>query len=107
MGTSSLDILRPTVRGEMAVILKGNSQGALSVSTSAAQTSAFAVAGYYDLWSDVDTYIKIDTTANTVTTGTGYLLYANTLLANVAIQVGDKLGAIAGGAGTLRYHKVS
>lgn len=107
MGTSSLDILRPTVRGEMAVILKGNSQGALSVSTSAAQTSAFSVAGYYDFWSDVDVYIKINTTANDVTSGTGYLLYANTLLANVAIQVGDKIGAIAGGAGTLRYHKVS
>ena len=107
MGSFSTDILRPVVRGEMGVILKGNAQGSLSVSSSAAQTPAFSKAGYYDLWSDVDTYIKINTTANDVTTSTGYLLFANTLLANVAIQVGDKIGGITSGSGTLRYHKVS
>ena len=93
--------------GEMVVALQGNQQGSLSISGSAAQTSAFTQEGYYDIWTDVDTYIKIAPVADDVTTGTGYLIFANTMIPNVAIFVGDKIGAIAGGSGTLRYHKVS
>ena len=98
---------RMPTRGDMGMVLQGNSQGALSVSGSAAQTSAFTEDGYYDLWSDVDTWIKIAPTASDVTSGNGYLIRANTTYPNFMVLVGDKIGAIAGGAGTLRFHKVS
>jgi len=92
-----------------ATTIKGNSQGALSVSGTGAQTSPFAAGadGVYDLWCDVDVWIKVSqATASDVTSGTGYLIRANTTIP-VKFDDGDKLGAIAGGAGTLRYHKVS
>ena len=98
---------RMPTRGDMGMVLQGNSQGTLSVSGSAAQTSAFTEAGYFDIWSDVDTYIKIAPTATGVTTGNGYPVFANTIVPNVMILVGDRIGGIAGGAGTLRFHKVS
>jgi hypothetical protein len=90
----------------MGVVLKGNSQGQLSVSGTAAQTSAFTVPGMYDVWCDVDVYLKIDTTANDVTTSSGYLLRANNTVP-FKIDDGDKLGAITASSGTLRFHKVS
>jgi hypothetical protein len=90
----------------MGVVLKGNSQGQLSVSGTAAQTSAFTVAGMYDVWCDVDVYLKVATTANDVTTSTGYLLRVNTTVP-FKIDDGDKLGAISASSGTLRFHKVS
>jgi hypothetical protein len=86
--------------------LSGNSQGALSVSAAADHTAAFETSGLYDVWCDVDVYLKVATTANDVTTSTGYLVRANTTIP-IVIGAGDKLGAIAGGAGTLSYHKVS
>lgn len=86
--------------------LKGNTQGQLSVSAAADHTAAFETSGLYDVWCDVDVYLKVATTANDVTTSTGYLVRANTTIP-IVIGAGDKLGAIAGGAGTLRYHKVS
>lgn len=92
-----------------ATNLKGNSQGQLSVSGTGAQTSAFAEGtdGVYDLWCDVDVWVKVSAgTASDVTSGTGYSIPANTKVP-VKIDDGDKIGAIAGGAGTLRYHKVS
>lgn len=90
----------------IGVKLKGNSQGSLSVSGTAAQTSAFVGNGLYDIWCDVDVYLKSATTSSDVTTSTGYLLRANTTVPFV-IGDGDTLGAIAGSSGTLRYHKVS
>ena len=98
---------RMPTRGDMGMVLQGNSQGTLSISGTAAQTSAFVEDGYYDIWSDVDAYIKIAPTANDVTTGSGYPVFANTIVPNVMVLVGDKIGAIAGSAGTLRFHKVS
>ena len=98
---------RMPTHGDMGMVLQGNSQGALSISGSAAETSAFTEAGYFDLWSDVDTWIKIAPVASDVTSGNGYLIRANTTYPNIMVLVGDKIGAIAGGAGTLRYHKVS
>lgn len=92
------------------VVLAGNSQGTLSVSGTAAHTSALTP-GRYDLWCPVDVYIKIAATANDVTTSTGYLLRANNTLANVIIPntpSGMRLGGItAGSASTLSYHKVN
>lgn len=98
---------RMPTTGDMGMVLSGNSQGTLAVSAVAAQTSAIANEGYYDIWSDVDTYVKIGETANDVTTSTGYLLRADTTIPNVVIKRMDKIGAISSGSGTLRYHKVS
>jgi len=87
--------------------LSGNSQGALSVSAAAAETSAFTLRGLYDMWCDVDVYLKVGSgTVTDVTSENGYLLRANTTVPFI-IDENDKIGAIAGGAGTLRYHKVS
>lgn len=97
---------QPTV-GDMGMILAGNSQAQLSVSAAAAETSVFVSEGYFDIWCDVDVYIKVGETGTDVTTSNGYLLRANTTLANVVVKQGQKIGAIAGGAGTLRYHQVS
>jgi hypothetical protein len=87
--------------------LKGNSQGALSVSAAAAETSAFTLRGLYDMWCDVDVYLKVGSgTVTDVTSGNGYLLRANTTVPFI-IDENDKIGAITSGDGTLRYHKVS
>lgn len=87
--------------------LTGNSQGALSVSTSPAETSAFTSGGLYDMWCDVDVYLKVGSgTVNDVTSVNGYLLRADTTIPFI-IDENDKVGAIAGAPGTLRYHKVS
>lgn len=85
---------RQPTNGDMGMILEGNSQGQLSVSGTAAQTSAFTDGGYYDLLCDVDSYIKVGETANDVTVSTGYPLLANNVLSNVFIRSGNKLGAI-------------
>jgi hypothetical protein len=76
----------------------------VSISTVAAQSAALAE-GIYHITSTVDCFIKIATTANDVTTSTGYLLLAyNT----VAFRVPDqyKVGVIAATTGTLYIHKV-
>jgi len=90
----------------LGVNLKGNSQGSLSVSGSAAQTSAIAVSGMYDVWCDIDVYLKVGPVANDVTTSSGYLLRANTTIP-IKLDDGDRIGGISGGSGTLRFHKVS
>lgn len=77
----------------------------VSISTSAAQSAALAE-GVYHITATVDSYIKIATTANDVTTSTGYLLLAyNT----VAFEVPNnyKVGVISAGTGTLTIHKAS
>lgn len=98
---------RMPTRGDMGMVLQGNSQSSFSISAVAAESSAFVEEGYYDIWSDVDAHIKIAPVASDVTTSKGYLVRANTTVPNVMILKGDKIGAISGVNGTLRYHKVS
>ena len=98
---------RQPTNGDMGMILEGNSQGQLSVSGTAAQTSAFTDGGYYDLWCDVDVYIKVGETANDVTTSSGYLVRSGATVPNVLIKKNNKLGGISTSSGTLRFHKVS
>jgi len=87
------------------VDLEGYAQATLSSATSAAQTAAL-IEGVYDVWCDQDTYIKIGTTANDVTSGTGYLLRQNNTI-TALIRQNSKLGAIMSTAtGTVVYHKV-
>lgn len=89
-----------------SISLSGNSQGSVSTSTTAAQSSALT-GGVYDVWSSVDTYIKVNATANDVTTSTGYLLRANNTVP-VIVPDQEKLGGIlSSGTGTLYYHRVN
>lgn len=101
-----MDKYRMLLNGDSGIILQGNAQANLSVSTSAAQTELFTVAGYYDLWADVDVWVKIGDPANDVTTSTGYLVRRDKTVANFRINRNERLGAIASGTGTLRYMKV-
>lgn len=88
-----------------AISLSGNAQGSVSLSTTAAQSAALT-GGVYDVWSDVDCYIKVAATANDVTTSTGYLLRANNTIP-IIVPDQEKLGGIvASGTGTLSYHLV-
>lgn len=90
-----------------AIYLEGNAQGSVAMSTTGAQSAAPVDNGFYDVWSTVDCYIKVATTADDVTTATGYLLRANNTV-TVFLKAGRKLGAIvASGTGTLYYHKVA
>lgn len=91
---------------ENAVNIQGSSQGSLAVSTSAAQTTYKLERGTYDVWCDVDVYIKVNRTSSVnVTTSTGYVIFAGNV---VPVKFVDDayLGAIAGASGTLRYHRV-
>lgn len=88
-----------------AVSLSGYAQGTVSLSAVAAQSAALS-GGIYDVWSDVDCYIKVATTANNVTTSTGYLLRANNTIPLI-IPDQEKIGGIvASGTGALSYHRV-
>lgn len=92
----------------VAIVLSGNAQGtSLAVSNIGAQTAALD-GGLYDIWCDVDVFLKVATTASDVTTSTGYLLRANNTVPLLIPQDLEKIGAITSAAtGTLRYHKVS
>ncbi len=87
------------------IALSGNAKATVSLSTTAAQSAALT-GGIYDVWSDVDCYIKINATANDVTTSTGYLLRANNTVP-IIVPDQEKIGGIlASGTGTLSYHRV-
>ena len=85
--------------------IEGFAKGTVSSATTAAQSAALTE-GVYDIWCDQDTYIKVNTTANDVTTTTGYLLRANNTITGV-VRDARKIGCIMSTAtGTLSYHKV-
>lgn len=99
----------PLLLGEDArvvdcVDLEGRAQiTSVAVSAVAAQSAALPE-GVYDVWCDVDVFLKVDPVANNVTTATGYLLRANNTMA-VLVRGNSKIGAItASGSGTLRAH---
>lgn len=88
-----------------AVALSGFSQTTVSLSTSAAQSAALT-AGIYDVWCDVDCYIKVAATANDVTTSTGYLLRAGNTIPLIIPDQQKIGGIVSSGTGTLTYHRV-
>lgn len=106
MGSLSKYANRSVHMAATAIILTGNARGTdlTTAVTPAAQTGALD-GGLYDIWCDVDVYIKVATTANDVTTSTGYLLRANNTIPLV-VGDGEKIGAI-GAVGTLKLHKVN
>lgn len=78
----------------------------IALSTTAAQSAALDE-GIYDVWSTVDTFIRVNPTANDVTAATGYLLRANVTVP-LYVRSGSKIGGIlSSGTGTLSYHRVS
>lgn len=88
-----------------AVVLYGRQQQKFSVSGVAAQ-SAVLPAGVYDVWCDVNCWVAVGPTASTgLTSDTGYVIFAGNVV-SVDVRNGDKIGAIAGSAGTLRFHQV-
>lgn len=88
-----------------AVDIYGYARVDVSTSTTAAQSAALEE-GIYDIWAGVDTYIKVHTTANDVTTSNGYLLRANNTMP-IYVRGNHKIGGIlASGTGTLSYHRV-
>lgn len=94
-----------------SVRIQGSSRTDLAISTSAAQT-AVLTEGIYDLWSDVDCWIKVASTASDVTVAAGanagYKLLANNCVSFDLRHTGGsiKIGAVAGATGTLSIHKV-
>lgn len=87
-----------------AISIEGSPSQSFAVSAAAAQ-SAPLPGGVYDVYCDVDVFIKVDEVANDVTTATGYKIFAGNV---VPVNVGDSrcIGAIAGGAGTIKFQKV-
>jgi hypothetical protein len=87
------------------VYLAGNAQIPLSISASAAQTAALSE-GLYDVWTTTDCCVKVATTANDVTTSTGYIIYAGAII-TLVVPDQYKIGAITSSAsGTFSAHKV-
>jgi hypothetical protein len=86
-----------------SIDIEGYAAVTLAVSAAAAQT-ALLEEGVYDVWCTVDVFIKVAATANDVTAANGYLIRQNNTVA-VYVRDQSRIGAIAGGAGTLSYHK--
>ena len=81
----------------------------LSISAVAAQTAALGATypqgGAYDILATTDCFIKVATTANDVTTTTGYPLLSGNVV-TVFVPSGYKIGAItSAAAGTLYVHR--
>lgn len=88
--------------------IAGSVQQSVNVSTSAASIGALDP-GIYDVWSDVNVYLRCagsKTDAETVTANNGYIVYAAKVVSIKVTLAGSYLGAIAGGAGKLSIHKV-
>lgn len=87
------------------LVLYGRSASTLAISAVAAQTEPLE-AGIYDVWATVETFISVGRNASSgLTAANGYIVRANST-ARVMLTTGDRIGAIAGGAGTLSYHQV-
>lgn len=83
--------------------LWNNEQAQVSISGTADQTPELPE-GIYDVWTDVDCYIKVDEDASGVTTSNGYLLRADNTIP-IYVRSGHKIGVI-GTSGTLSYHRI-
>lgn len=91
-----------------AARINGHSRVDVAISAVATQTGVLTE-GIYDVWADVDCWLKMAITANDVTSAaganTGYMLKANNAV-TFDIHGGDRIGVVAGGSGTLSYHRV-
>lgn len=89
---------------ENAINIEGSPSGNFTVSAAAAQ-SAPLPGGIYDVYCDVDVFIMVDEIVNTVTTATGYKIFAGNVVP-VKVADGRCIGAVAASAGTIRFQKV-
>jgi hypothetical protein len=88
-----------------AIYLENQVQQSFSISTVAAQSNPLEQ-GYYDVWSTLDCYLRVDETATGVTTSNGYILYGGNVI-TLFIDDMRSIGAItASGVGVLSFHKV-
>lgn len=91
---------------ENSVTLEGQRQINFAVSNVAAQSVPLDP-GIYDVWCDTDVIVKVGQTADDVTTDNGYLIKLGTTIPVRVIGMNNRIGAIAVGTGTIRFHKVS
>lgn len=103
------------MQSQLAVVIEGHKQNQLAVSAAAAVTPVL-VDGVYDCWCDVDVFIRVANTdasvispnrAQDVTTATGFKIVAGNVVSVRVAGNGRCIGAIAGGAGTLSYHRTA
>ncbi len=95
------------------VNIQGFRGATLAVSVVGATTGALE-GGTYDVSCDVDVFIRVAGASATdspdraqdVTTANGYKIAAGNTVA-VLVPLNSSIGAIAGGAGTLCYHRVN
>lgn len=95
---------------ENNVNIEGRRAVSLSVSGTAAATTNPLEPGTYAVWSDVNTFIRVDVdkaVADDVTTTDGFPITASMPVMPVRITRPAFLGAIASEAGTLYYHQVA
>ena len=88
--------------------IEGKTALSITLSTSAASSDDLLEVGTYAIWSDTDSRIKLATTAavaETVTAADGFLVDGATKPELFKVVRPNYLGAIAGEAGTLYYHK--
>lgn len=92
-----------------ALHLSGAARVDVAVSATPAATAALT-GGLYDVWANIDCYLKVAATATDVTVAAGanagYLLRANNTV-QVAVPNDMTIGAVAGGSGTLSIHQVA
>jgi hypothetical protein len=85
---------------KIAIDIMGRAQGSI-----ADGGQALLGAGVYDVWSDVDVYIKLvrqGGTASDVTSSTGYIIKADNV---VPVNIPEPC-ALGVDGGTLKYHQV-
>ena len=94
------------------IIIEGSRALTLAVSGTGNATNALP-RGTYDVWCDVDCWLRVDDTGlsspdrpQDVTTANGYKIFAGNVVP-VEVADGRAIGAIAGAAGTLSYHKTA
>lgn len=85
--------------------IENNAAAQLALTIAAGATAALDE-GWYDVWSDIDCWIRVTTAVAGVTTLTGYKIFAGDRPVPVFVRKGSKIDAIAGASGTLNYHRV-
>lgn len=87
------------------VDIEGYEQRALYLSGTAIHSGKL-LDGVYDLWSDVDCFVRVAEEAKDVSVTNGYPLLANNVV-SFMVRRGRRIGAVTSGAtGTLRFHRV-
>lgn len=97
------------------ISIKGHINTQLAVSAAVA-SSAVLRTGCYDVWCDIDVFIKVvgsgtpapeaPNRAADLTVVNGYKIFAGNVI-TVKVDTGDTIAAIAGAAGTFNYHRVT